>query len=118
MAALEDDLNMPEAITVLRRLYSEAMDGVALAGTRLASCGHVLGLFQKTMPEWIGWRPASAQIDELHVQRLINARIVARKEKNFAESDRIRDELVAMGIQLQDGKGPDGELTTHWEVKL
>ena len=37
MAALEDDLNMPEAITVLRRLYSEAVDGVALAGTRLAS---------------------------------------------------------------------------------
>ena len=118
MAALEDDLNMPEAITVLRRLYSEAVDGVALAGTRLASCGQLLGLFQKSLPEWIGWHPASAAIDELQVQRLINARIAARTAKDFAESDRIRDELVAMGIQLRDGKGPDGELITQWEVKV
>jgi len=118
MAALQDDLNMPEAITVLRRLYSEAVDGVLHAGARLASCGHLLGLFQKSLPEWIGWHPASAAIDELHVQRLINARVAARKAKDFAESDRIRDELVAMGIQLRDGKGPDGELVTQWEVKI
>ena len=117
-AAICDDLNMPEAITVLRRLYSEAVDGVALAGTRLASCGQLLGLFQKSLPEWVGWRPTSAGIDELHVQRLINARLAARKAKNFAESDRIRDELTGMNIQLMDGKDADGELFTHWEVKL
>jgi cysteinyl-tRNA synthetase len=118
MAALEDDLNTPEAITILRRLYSEAVDGVLHAGARLASCGHMLGLFQKSLPEWIGWRPASAQIDELHVQRLINARLAARKSKDFAESDRIRDELAALGVQLKDDKGPDGEPVTTWEVKL
>ncbi|MDB5597437.1 MAG: cysteine--tRNA ligase [Hyphomicrobiales bacterium] len=115
--AISDDLNMPEAITVLRRLYGEAQDGVALAGARLASCGHLLGLFEKSLPEWIGWRPASAGIDELHVQRLVNARIAARKAKNFAESDRMRDELAGLGIQLKDGKDADGELVTVWEVK-
>ena len=52
------------------------------------------------------------------VDALITARLDARRNKNFAESDRIRDELLAMGIQLKDGKDPvTGEPTTAWEVK-
>jgi cysteinyl-tRNA synthetase len=51
------------------------------------------------------------------VASLITARLEARKAKNFAESDRIRDELAAMGVQLKDGKGADGEPITTWEVK-
>ncbi len=52
------------------------------------------------------------------VEALISARIAARKAKNWAESDRIRDELVAMSIQIQDGTDPvTGELVTSWEVK-
>ena len=46
------------------------------------------------------------------------ARAAARKAKNYAEADRIRDELDAMGIQLNDSKDPEtGELVTTWEVK-
>lgn len=53
----------------------------------------------------------------LKVDDLIAARLAARKAKNFAESDRIRDELAAMGIQLKDGKDPaTGEPVTTWEV--
>ena len=49
---------------------------------------------------------------------MITARLAARRAKNFAESDRIRDELAAMGIALKDGKDPvTGEPTTTWEVK-
>ncbi len=52
------------------------------------------------------------------VQGMISARLAARKAKNFAESDRIRDELAAMGIQLKDVKDPaTGEIKTEWEVK-
>lgn len=117
-AALCDDLNTAEAITHLRRLYSEANEGVAYAGARLAACGRMLGLFQQDLAAWNGWRPASAGIDELMVHRLIKDRLAARAAKNWAESDRIRDELVAMGIQLKDTKDPaTGELTTTWEVK-
>jgi cysteinyl-tRNA synthetase len=48
---------------------------------------------------------------------LIEARHAARKAKNFAEADRIRDELAAMGIELKDAKDPKtGELVTTWEV--
>jgi cysteinyl-tRNA synthetase len=117
-AALCDDLNTPEAITHLRRLYSEAADGVAFAGARFAASGRILGLFQQELGAWANWRPPSLSIDEVAVQRLIKARLAARAEKNWAESDRIRDEIVAMGVQLKDAKDPEtGELTTLWEVK-
>ena len=51
-------------------------------------------------------------------ERLIAARAAARKAKNYAEADRIRAELDAMGIALKDSKDPaTGELVTTWEVK-
>ena len=52
------------------------------------------------------------------VELLITARLAARKAKDWKESDRIRDELAAMGIQLKDVKDPaTGEIKTEWEVK-
>ena len=57
------------------------------------------------------------RVSDESINSLIAARLDARKAKNFAESDRIRDELAAMGVQLKDGKGPDGEPTTTWEVR-
>jgi len=59
----------------------------------------------------------TSPIDELDIETRINTRLAARRAKNFAESDRIRDELAAMGIQLKDGKDADGQPTTTWEVK-
>ena len=52
------------------------------------------------------------------IEDLIDARLAARKAKDWKESDRIRDELAAMGIQLKDAKNPQtGEIETTWEVK-
>jgi cysteinyl-tRNA synthetase len=113
MAALEDDMNTPEAITVLRRLYKEAADGSASAGEQLAASGRFLGLFTQSIAEWTDWRPKSFAVDEAQVAALIKARLDARAAKNWAESDRIRGQLDAMGITLKDNK--DG--TTSWEVK-
>ncbi|MGP8231670.1 MAG: cysteine--tRNA ligase [Methylovirgula sp.] len=111
LLALEDDLNTPEAITVLRRLYREAQEGdVALAGTRFASCGHFIGLFQSELGDW---NPAPILFDKRQVENLIEARLAARRDRNWAESDRIRDELIGLGVALKDNK--DG--TTSWEVK-
>jgi len=110
VAALEDDLNTPDAITALRRLYRETSEEVAFAGTRFASCGHLIGLFEKDLADWEG---VPIPIDKEHVQSLIEARLTARAAKDWALSDRIRDELGAMGIALKDNK--DG--TTSWEVK-
>jgi cysteinyl-tRNA synthetase len=96
-AALLDDLNTPAAIAELHSLAKS--DTRALASTlRAFGFSH---------------RPESKrQVDAGKVEALIDARLTARKTKNFGESDRIRDELKAMGVVIKDNK--DG--TTTWEV--
>jgi cysteinyl-tRNA synthetase len=60
------------------------------------------------------WR----DVDRAHrVNAMIERRLAARAAKNWAESDRLRDELAAMGIALKDGKDADGNPFTTWEVK-
>ena len=60
----------------------------------------------------------SADIDEGGVAEAIANRLALIAAKNWAEADRIRDELLAQGIQLKDGKDPvTGERVTTWEVK-
>ncbi|TAL80841.1 MAG: cysteine--tRNA ligase [Beijerinckiaceae bacterium] len=113
IAALEDDLNTPDAITAMRRLYKDATEEVAFAGARFASCGRLLGFFEKELNAWEHWKPASFRVDEILVATKINARLEARKARDWPASDRIRDELAEMGIALKDNK--DG--TTSWEVK-
>jgi cysteinyl-tRNA synthetase len=103
IAGLMDDLNTPQVVAELHQLR----DGAALK----ASAG-LLGLLQGTLA------PASVGADTAAIDRLIQHRLAARRAKDFAESDRIRDELNAMGIQIMDGKDKvTGELTTTWEAK-
>jgi cysteinyl-tRNA synthetase len=55
--------------------------------------------------------------DRNSVQELVDRRLAARKARNWAEADRIRDELSAMGISLKDAKNPNtGEIETTWEI--
>jgi cysteinyl-tRNA synthetase len=109
--ALADDLNTPKAIAALHELRGEAAKGRAPAAACLKASAQMLGLLRHTAVEWSTWRPASLAIDEARIDSLIAARNAARKAKNFAEGDRIRDELAAMGVVLKDSK--DG---TTWEV--
>ena len=83
-----------------------------------AACARLLGLMQHTPAEWKALKMAELAIDPAVVDALIAARLAARAAKNWAESDRIRDEIVAMGVTLMDGKDPvTGELRTQWEVR-
>jgi cysteinyl-tRNA synthetase len=103
LEALADDLNTPMMVAALHAMHGKD-DGAALAATLRA-----LGF--KARPE------SKKVVDTAVVQSLVAQRLEARREKNFKESDRIRDELVAMGIVIKDAKdATSGELTTTWEV--
>jgi cysteinyl-tRNA synthetase len=95
--ALSDDLNTPAAIASLHQT-----DEIGLAG----GLGF-LGFSNVQLKI-----AAKAKVDAVAIADAIAARNAARKAKNFAESDRIRDALLAKGIVLKDG--PQG---TSWEVQ-
>ena len=111
LEGLADDLNTPKAIGALHELRGQAVKGAKPAAASLKASAQLVGLLQKTRAEWETFRPASVAIDEIKVVNLIEERNAARKAKNFAESDRIRDELAKMGVVLKDTK--DG---TTWEI--
>jgi cysteinyl-tRNA synthetase len=109
--ALYDDLNTPKAFAALHELRGEAAKGSKSARGGLKASAQLIGLLQRPAAEWRAFRPASVSIDETKIVNLIEARAAARAAKDFKESDRIRDELAAMGVVLKDSK--DG---TTWEI--
>ncbi len=107
--ALGDDLNTAKAIAELHAVKGDP--------ATLSASLRLLGFLGDSAANWAARRPA-ADIDTARVEALIAARLEARKAKNFAESDRIRDELVGMGVVIMDSKNKaTGEITTTWELK-
>ncbi|MGE0036854.1 MAG: cysteine--tRNA ligase [Xanthobacteraceae bacterium] len=115
--ALSDDLNTPLMITELHRLMGEARKVNYQAACDLrATCGF-LGIDLDAVNLQDILKRQRGSLDESKVAGLIDSRNAARKIKDFKESDRIRDELKAMGIVLKDGKDPKtGEPVTTWEI--
>jgi cysteinyl-tRNA synthetase len=109
--ALTDDLNTPKAIAELHRMHGAGE--VAALNVTLA----FLGFTGETLKARALAQQAEASGMASKVEPLIAARLEARKRKDFKESDRIRDELAAMGVTLKDTKNKDtGEIETTWEL--
>jgi cysteinyl-tRNA synthetase len=114
--ALCDDLNTPNALTQLHRVAGDIRGlesgpaQIELKRTLRAS-GMLVGLMAQSRRKFMQAYPRRTVVDEAKVTSLIEARKQARAAKDFKESDRIRDELAAMGVVLKDSK--DG---TTWEV--
>jgi cysteinyl-tRNA synthetase len=114
VAALADDLNTPRALALVGPLLDRALElesglpaadsttdafrtvEASLSGLRAAE---LLGLLERSSSEWF----QGGGDDGQRVEQLIEARKAARRNKDFAEADRIRDELAAEGILLEDG---------------
>jgi len=116
--ALADDLNTPRAMSILHGLAKSARRGSAEKAAALWASLEFLGVYGGEAPAAFDLRDGVGEIDADKVEGLVQQRLKARNEKNWAESDRIRDELAAMGVQLKDGKdSATGAFTTHWERK-
>ncbi|AMO75500.1 cysteine--tRNA ligase [Pseudomonas citronellolis] len=110
-AAMDDDFNTPEAVAVLfemarevNRLREADLQAAAALAAKLRELAGLLGVLQLE-PDAFLQAGAAGKVDAAQVEALIQARLEARAAKNWAESDRIRDELTAMGVVLEDGKG-------------
>ncbi len=107
--ALADDLNTVAAVQALHALAQAANAEPALLAAFAASAA------------LLGVQPKETEVDEAlasAVDALVAMRLEMLKAKNFAEADKIREDLAAKGIQLKDGKdAATGERVTTWEVK-
>jgi cysteinyl-tRNA synthetase len=109
LEALLDDMNTPAAVAELHRLFHESQKGKVSSSVVRSTC-RFLGInVDEADLERMTLSPV--EIDRAKVEALIEERTLARKVKNFAEADRIRDELAGMGIAIKDSR--DG---TTWEV--
>jgi len=102
--AMDDDFNTPEAIAVLFELANEVnRSHSASAASMLKSLAATLGLLQRDPQAYLQAAPQQEAVPAAEqIEAQIAARSAAKKSKNFAEADRIRAELLATGIVLED----------------
>ncbi len=98
--ALCDDLNTPLVIAELNKLIKEK-DGAELKAV-LLSVGELLGILQKDPTQWFAAQQSNKNVDVELVERLIEERNQAKKDKDFSRADAIRDELLAVGVEIKD----------------
>ena len=115
LSLLGDDLNTSGVIT---RFHAIAAGRTGSSGQAqidikrtLKVSAMLVGLLSKTKTEYLKTNPRAVAVDKVVVEALIADRTAARARKDFKESDRIRDELAAMGVVIKDSK--EG---TTWEI--
>jgi len=112
-AAMDDDFNTAEAIAELAAVRHELnrakaegdSETAAQHAAELLTLGQLLGLLQDDAQTFLRGNASESGLDDAAIEAMITARNTARAEKNWAESDRIRDELQDLGIILEDKGG-------------
>ncbi|MCL5669469.1 MAG: cysteine--tRNA ligase [Gammaproteobacteria bacterium] len=113
MAAMDDDFNTPKALAVLfdiahrsNTVRVQDMQQAAQLGARLRALGGIAGLLQGDAEEYLQGAATGAEgLSKEDIARLLGERDAARKRKDWAESDRIRQLLAGQGVVIEDGAG-------------
>ncbi|MBD3667389.1 MAG: cysteine--tRNA ligase [Kangiella sp.] len=117
--AMDDDFNVPEAMPVLfdlakevNRLKASDMAAAATIAVKLKELAGVLSLLQQDPEAFLKSGAGDSDVSDEDIETLIQQRLQARADKNWALADEIRDKLHAMNIELEDGAGG-----TSWRRK-
>jgi cysteinyl-tRNA synthetase len=110
---MDDDFNTPRAIALL---FDLAAEGSEESASSLLAIGKVLGLFATDKVTFLAeqqqLKAANSGLSDAAINALIAAREQARKDRDFLTADKIRDDLVAQGVVLEDAAGG-----TSWHRK-
>ncbi|WP_254277812.1 cysteine--tRNA ligase [Halomonas sp. 3H] len=110
-SAMDDDFNTPEALSVLfdlarelNRAKKESPEQAPALAVELRRLGGILGLLQQDPATFLKGGASDLPLSEEEIQERIDARAAAKKARDFAAADAIRDELAALGVILKDSR--------------
>ncbi len=109
---LYDDLNTPGYIANLHKLFEKSKNGDLNDKKIFTSACNLIGLLNENKNEWIDFKKNKINISEKEILNKIKERNKAREEKNYELSDKIRNELLEKGVQIEDKDG-----RTTWKLK-
>ncbi len=109
---LYDDLNTPKYIANLHRLFEKSQSGNLENKKEFVSACNFVGLLKETKDEWINFKKNNSVLSDEIIETKIKERNDARDDKNYELADKIRNELLEKGVQIEDKDGK-----TSWKFK-
>jgi len=109
---LYDDLNTPGFIANLHKLFDKAIKGDDNDKKIFVSACNFIGILCETKKEWLDFKRKKSLISEKDIIKKIELRNKSRKNKDYKEADKIRDELLDKGVLIEDKDGK-----TSWKIK-